>query len=171
MRHIILLTALFSGLWASVFDINTFKANFIQTITDDKNQVLTYKGEITASKTQNALWEYNYPVKKHVYLNRNKVTIVEPEIEQVIIRYIDSSLNFFKMLQNAKKLEKDKYETSFKNTKFVITTKDEKISSISYLDEFENKVKIVFQNQKPDIELKIGTFTPKFDPNFDIIRD
>ncbi|MBN2782457.1 MAG: outer membrane lipoprotein chaperone LolA, partial [Campylobacterales bacterium] len=77
----------------------------------------------------------------------------------------------FKMLQNAKIVEKDRYITSFKDTKFVIITEDEKIKSISYKDEFENEVKIIFSNQQQDIELKMGTFNPVYDPNFDIIRD
>ncbi len=171
MKYVILLFALLSQLSASIFDMTTFKADFVQTITDEKNKVLTYKGNVTASKTQNALWVYNYPVEKRVYLNRNKVTIVEPEIEQVIIRYIDSSLNFFKMIQNAKMIEKDKYITSFKDVKFTITSENEKIKSISYLDEFENKVKIIFDNQQQDPELQLGVFSPQYDLNYDVIRD
>lgn len=171
MKKLILITSLISTLSASISEIKTFKADFVQTITDEKNKVLTYRGDVVASKTQNALWNYTYPVKKQVYLNINRVTVIEPEIEQVIIRYINSNLNFFKMLQNAKMVEKDRYITSFKDTEFVIKTEDEKIKSISYKDEFENEVKIIFSNQQQDIELKIGTFNPIYDPDFDVIRD
>jgi len=171
MKHIFLLLLLLSQLFSSMIDLSTFKADFTQKITDDKDKVLTYTGEIIASKNQKALWIYKSPVQKSVYLNRNKVTIIEPEIEQVIIRYIKSSFNFFNMLKNAKEISKDKYVTNFNNVNFTITIKDNKIYSINYLDEFENKVTITFTNQQQNIDIDENIFVAKYNLNFDIIRD
>jgi len=171
MKYLLFSMILLTKLLASAINISTFQADFIQTITDDKGKVLTYKGNIVASDTQDALWSYTYPLHKFVYLNQNKVTIVEPEIEQVIIRYIKSNFNFFNMLKNANKVDKDRYITSFNNAKFTIDIKNEKISSISYLDEFENKVNISFLNQKENIKLDNRIFLPKYDPEFDLIEE
>ena len=171
MKHILIFSLLLSGLLASPMNLSTFKADFTQNITDDKNKVLTYKGNILATDTQKALWKYNFPIKKLVYLNKNKVTIVEPEIEQVIIRYVKSNFNFFNMLKDSKEVSKNKYLTTFNNVNFIINTKDDKIKSINYLDEFENQVKIIFENQKQNIKIDNNKFVPKYDLNFDIIRD
>jgi outer membrane lipoprotein carrier protein len=75
------------------------------------------------------------------------------------------------MLRNAKKIEKNRYEAYYKESKFVITTKDEVIETISYIDEFENKVKIVFKNQKQNVKIDMKIFTPKYPLEFDVIRD
>jgi len=171
MKYLLLLLLLLSKLLASPMNLTTFQADFIQTITDDKNKTLTYEGKIIASYTKNALWQYTSPVEKSVYLNQNKVTIIEPELEQVIIRHIKSNFNFFNMIKNAKKITSNQYLTTFNNVKFTITTKNKKIKTIKYFDEFENKVKIIFKNQKQNIKINNNLFLPKYNLDFDVIRD
>ena len=157
--------------FASFDGLNSFQADFTQSVTDDKNKSLVYKGHVVASKPQNAVWNYMEPIKKDVYISKYSVTIIEPEIEQVIIRRIDASLDFFNMIQNAKEIEKNRYEANYKESKFTITTNNKLIESISYLDEFENNVKIVFKNQKQNEKISRELFTPKYSLEFDVIRD
>ncbi|MEA3228286.1 MAG: LolA-like outer membrane lipoprotein chaperone, partial [Campylobacterota bacterium] len=109
MKYLLFYLSLTLSVFASFEDIYSFQADFLQTVTDDKNKVLTYDGNISASKPQNALWNYKNPVNKSVYINSDSVTIVEPEIEQVIIKKLESSFNFFNMLKNSKKIKKDTY--------------------------------------------------------------
>ncbi len=75
------------------------------------------------------------------------------------------------MIQNAKEIKKDVFEANYKESKFTITTKNEVIETISYIDEFENKVKIVFKNQKQNEKIDMKIFTPKYPLEFDVIRD
>ncbi len=157
--------------FASFDNTNAFEADFTQSVTDDKNKSLIYKGHIIASKPQNALWNYTSPIKKDVYISKYSVTIIEPEIEQVIIRKIESNFDFFNMIRNAKEIEKNRYEANYKESKFIITTKDELIESISYIDEFENSVKIIFKNQKQNEEIDLELFIPNYSLDFDVIRD
>lgn len=171
MKQIYTLLLSFSLSFASFDNLRSFDAEFTQSVTDDKDKTLTYRGHITASKPQNALWSYKDPIKKDVFINSHQVTIVEPEIEQVIIRSIDSSLDFFNMIKNAKEIKKGVYEAGFESKIFTITTKEEIIESISYLDEFENRVKILFLNQKQNIEIEDEIFRPKYPLDFDVIRD
>ncbi|WP_415398471.1 LolA-like outer membrane lipoprotein chaperone [Sulfurimonas sp. CS5] len=171
MKHLFTLFLTSTLAFASFDSLNSFQADFTQSVTDDKNKSLVYSGHVAASKPQNAVWNYTNPIKKDVYINRFNATVIEPEIEQVIIRRIDSSLDFFNMLRNAKKIEKNRYEAYYKESKFVITTKDEVIETISYIDEFENKVKIVFKNQKQNVKIDMKIFTPKYPLEFDVIRD
>jgi len=158
-------------LFASLDDITSFEADFTQSITDDKNKTLIYNGKIIALKPQNAKWSYIKPVKKEVYINDFEVTIVEPEIEQVVVKTLESNFDFFKMISNAKKTAENKYTANYKNTKFNIIKKGSFIESISYLDEFENKVQINFKNQKQNQSVDKAVFEPKFPLEFDIIRD
>ncbi len=171
MKLISTLLLSFTLSFASFDTLSSFDADFTQSVTDDKNKSLVYKGHIVATKPQNATWNYTSPIKKDVYINRFKVTIVEPEIEQVIIRRIDSSFDFFNMVRNAKKVQENLYLAKYKESTFTITTKNSLIESISYLDEFENKVKIVFENQKQNEKIDEGLFIPRYPLEFDIIRD
>ncbi len=171
MKHILLTFLLAFRIFASDIDISSFKADFTQSITDDKNKTITYKGNVIASNTQDALWNYKTPVVKSVYLNGSKVTIIEPELEQVIIKYIKSNFNFFNMIKNAKKINNNTYIATFNDAKFTIKTEDKKIKSISYLDEFENKVVITFSNQQQNININKDIFIPHYSINFDIVRD
>ena len=171
MKHILITILLLSQAIASIDKITSFEADFAQSITDDKNKVLTYKGHITASKPQNAKWKYTIPVQKIVFINKFDVTIVEPEIEQVIIKRIESNFDFFKMIENAKKLKDNVFEANYKESTFKIIQKNNLIESISYIDEFENSVKIVFKNQKQNHSIDLKTFTPNYPLYFDIIRD
>ena len=156
---------------ASLGDIVSFQADFTQSVTDDKKKVLTYSGSVLAAKPQNALWRYSKPVNKDVYINSRRVTIIEPEIEQVIIKRIESNFDFFNMIKNAKKIEKNIYLAIYKNSEFRITTKDELIKSISYIDEFENSVEVLFDNQKQNDKINEELFIPNIPLEFDIVRD
>ncbi len=156
---------------ASLGDIVSFQADFTQSVTDDKKKVLTYSGSVLAAKPQNALWRYSKPVNKDVYINSRRVTIIEPEIEQVIIKRIESNFDFFNMIKNAKKIEKNIYLAIYKNSEFRITTKDELIKSISYIDEFENSVEVIFDNQKQNDKINKELFIPNIPLEFDIVRD
>jgi len=157
--------------FASMDNINSFEADFTQRVTDDKNASLNYSGHVVASKPQNAVWNYTLPIKKDVYINRFNVIVVEPEIEQVIIRKIESNFDFFSMMQNAKKVKKNIYKANYKESAFTIITENNLIKSISYKDEFENDVKISFKNQKQNIKIKDEVFMAKYPLEFDIIRD
>ena len=162
---------LLSQAYASFEQISSFEADFTQSITDDKNKVLTYSGHIIASKPQNAKWSYDTPVRKDVYINRFKVVIVEPEIEQVIVRNVESKFDFFKMISNAKEIKKDTYLANFNDSQFTVVQTKNLIESISYIDEFENRVKIVFKNQKQNHKISSEVFTPHYPLYFDVIRD
>lgn len=164
-----LLTATLS--LASIDNIHSFKADFTQTVTDDKNSTLSYSGSLAAQKPQDAVWHYKTPIEKYVYIDQFKVSIVEPEIEQVIIRKIQRKFDFFNMIQNAKKIDNSTYIAQYRESKFIIKTENNFIKSISYLDDFENNVKVVFSNQEQNIKIDTQEFVAKYSLDFDVIRD
>jgi len=100
-----------------------------------------------------------------------KVVIVEPEIEQAIVKVIQNDFDFFSMIKNAKEIEKDVYSATFKESKFIIKLKLKKIESISYIDEFENSVIITFTKQIQNREIDVKIFKATIPMEYDIIRD
>ena len=171
MKYIIVLQLMFVFAISSVIDIDSFEADFNQTITDDKGQKLSYSGHIIASKPQYALWSYKSPIQKNVYITPRYVTVVEPEIEQAIIRKIASDFDFFNMIQKAKKVTNNKYIATLNESKYTIKLENSMIKSISYLDEFENKVNIVFNNQSNNKMFSEDVFRANVPVEYDIIRD
>ncbi|WP_373071034.1 LolA-like outer membrane lipoprotein chaperone [Sulfurimonas sp.] len=171
MRLLFIFALILNYANASLLDISSFEADFTQTITDEKNKVLKYKGHILASKPDNASWNYVSPIEKQVFISKYEATIVEPEIEQVIIRRISSEFDFFHLVQTAKEISKDNYVTVYNNTKYSIKTNNGLVESIYFLDQFENKVKIVFSAQRQNHKIDKDRFIPKYPIDFDIIRD
>jgi outer membrane lipoprotein carrier protein len=172
MKFIIFITSFFICLYADLSSVNSFEADFSQVVQDENNQTLTYKGHIIATKPQYALWEYKTPIEKNIYISRYRLTVIEPEIEQVIKKSISSEFDFFKMLQHATKIDDTTYTTQLQNTLYKITLVDQNsIESISYKDNFENSVKITFSNQKINQKIDTKRFIPNIPIDFDIINE
>ena len=170
MHKLLLLLLTASLSFADMININSFEADFTQTIVNDKNSTLTYKGHVLATKPQLALWQYTTPVEKSIYITHTKAVIIEPEIEQVYIQNIKSSFDFFNVIKNAKKVNSDTYIAEFQETKYTITIKNNKLISISYLDELENRVHILFTKQIQNKKIDEKIFTPNIPLDYDVIR-
>jgi len=171
MKHLFMIFVLYSSGFASLNEIKSFEADFIQNVVDEKNKKLSYSGHVVAKKPQDAVWNYISPITKTIYITKSVITIVEPELEQAIVKSIRSSFDFFSMIKDAKKVDENSYLATFKESKFTIIMKNKLIKSISYIDEFENSVKIIFENQKQNKEINKELFTPNIPIGFDIIRD
>ena len=171
MKYIIALQIMFTMAISSVLEINSFEADFNQIITDDKGKELSYSGHIVASKPQYALWSYKEPVEKKVYITPRYVTVIEPEIEQAIVRKIASDFDFFNMIKKAKKKSDNIYVATLNESKYTIKLEKSMIKSISYLDEFENKVSIIFNNQSNNKIFSKDIFRARIPLEYDIIRD
>jgi len=170
LRYIILNLLLSLSLFAEITTMKTFEADFTQDVTNDKGNVLSYKGHVVASKPQYALWKYNAPNNKQIYINANKAIIVEPEIEQAIIKKINGDFDFFKIIKNATKVQENIYIAEFQNTSYTIVLKNSNISSISYKNELDNKITIKFSNQKKNNVIDFTIFNAKIPSDYDIIR-
>jgi len=155
--------------YAGVLDFKTLHCDFTQTITNDENTTITYTGSFYATSQKKALWVYKTPVEKKVYFKNNKVFILEPELEQVIITTLKSSPNITEIIKKAKKVLKNRYVTTFDDTRYFIATKDGKISSISYKDKLRNRVKILLSNVEKDTILDDAIFKISIPKDFDIV--
>lgn len=171
MRFLPLIFLLALSLEASPKDINSFNGKFVQTIVDDNGKKIVYAGELWASKPQNALWVYQKPIQKSVYINAQKITVVEPAIEQVTLRTLDDEIDFLQIIQKAKKVNDEKYTATLKGESYNIIFKNDLLSSISYTDGFDNKVAIVFTNPIQNKPIEMSKFKPLIPEDFDVIKD
>lgn len=171
MKRIILTALLVTSSYATLNNINSFEADFSQNIVDDKGVKITYTGHITASKPRYALWQYLKPIQKSVYISPYEIVVIEPELEQVIIKHLNENFDLFEIIQNAKKIDKNKYLASYKSKKYTINTKNGNIQSIEYKDELENNIKIVFKNQQINKVILKEKYMPNIPDEYDIIRE
>ncbi len=151
--------------------LESFESDFKQIITNDQNSKITYKGKLYAKKEKNlALWIYTSPIDKKIYYSEGKVVIIEPELEQAIFAKLDKVPNILSLLKKAKKVSKDTYITTFNNTNYKITLKDKHIEKITYKDELQNKVTILFSHQKINEPIKNDKFAYKIPQEYDILN-
>lgn len=152
-------------------DIKTFKANFIQKITNNSGKVIDYKGQVFIKNTGKVLWKYETPIEKNVYLINDLAIIDEPELEQAIYTKLEKTIDIIKLIQNAKKIDENRYEAELYEVKYNIFIKDSKITSLSYNDDLGNKTVINFENieQNSNIDERIFVFFPP--KHYDIIEN
>ncbi|SFV51722.1 Outer membrane lipoprotein carrier protein LolA [hydrothermal vent metagenome] len=171
MKSILITLLLFIKLQAQILqNLTSFEANFTQTIDDKEKKVVKYEGKIFADKNlQKAKWSYYKPIRKDVYIQKKLVTIVEPELEQVIIRKISNDFDIFELLKNAKKIGKDLYLTKYKKYSFKLYSNGKDIQKLVYKDDFDNLVTIKFKHQKYNQKIDPVLFTPDAPKDYDLI--
>lgn len=171
MRFLPFLFLFALSLIASPKELSSFNSKFVQTIIDDNNKKIIYSGELWASKPQNALWVYQKPIQKSVYVNGPKVTVVEPQIEQVTIRTLDDEIDFLQIIQKAKKVDDEKYTAAVKGQTYTVQFKNNLLASITYKDSYDNRVTIQFTNPVQNKPVEAGRYKPVIPEGFDIIKD
>lgn len=169
MKRYSVLFLLALNLSAFTLHMKTFSADFTQTIMDDKNTTIRYFGNIQAKQPDMVRWNYTKPIKKEVYIDHDRITIIEPEIEQAIVTKISNMLAFFKVLKNAKKVDANHYISFYNNTKLTLYIKGDSIISISYMDQLQNKIIIHFTNQVENGAINEQTFHAKIPKEYDVI--
>ena len=169
MKRYLVLLLLVIDLSAFTLHMKTFSANFTQTIIDDKNTTIRYFGNIQAKQPDMVRWNYTKPIKKEVYIDRDRITIIEPQIEQAIVTKINNMLAFFKVLKNAKKIDDNHYISFYNHTKLHLSIKKGMIMSISYMDQLQNKIVIRFSDQIQNGAINDQLFQAHIPKEYDVI--
>ena len=172
---LVIFTTLFClGSFASndIKNLDTFKANFTQTIISSSDNKIEYKGEVFIKKTGKILWKYKTPVVKNVYISDTFAEADEPELEQAIDTELESEINSIKLINSKKKIDNNNYKTNIDDTDYEIKTSktNDKIEFINYKDKLENKVEIKFSDVIQNGELSDEIFKFTIPEHYDIIR-
>ena len=157
--------------FAALNDLHSYQASFKQVVTDQENISITYEGSLALKEPHFALWVYTKPLPKSVYLIDKEISIVEPELEQVIRKKNATMFSLFSLIKEAKAVSKNRYETIVNEAVYTLEIKGDILQNLSYTDEFENRVKISFSNCKPNAKLAKNYFKVTFSEDFDIISE
>ncbi len=166
----LLIFSTFSLAGDDVKKLESFKANFSQTIKSSSKTAIEYKGQVFIKSSGKILWKYKTPIQKNVYINNNLAVVDEPELEQAVFTQLESEINIIKLLNNSEKIDNNTYKSSIEGVDYLIKVTEEKIDSITYKDKLDNDVEINFSNvvQNQTIYDDIFKFSPP--ANYDIIR-
>ncbi len=171
MRFLIITLLSLISLFGSPKDINSFHASFTQTITDEHKKKIVYSGELWASKPQQALWMYKSPIQKSVYINGQRLTLIEPAIEQATVRTLNDEIDILEIIKKAKPLNSTRYSASVNGQIYWMDFSNDTLSSISYTDGYENQVVIKFLNPITNQQIDASRFKAVIPAGFDIIKN
>lgn len=150
-------------------DLKTINGSFTQTLTSPDEDIITYEGLIFLNLKGKALWRYSSPTPKEVYVNGKSVVVVEPLLEQAIVAKIDSTFDINSLLKE--QIENGKKVVVYDGISYEVTFNDFKPKTISYVDQMENRVKILFENVELNGDFDVSVFTPNIPKEFDIIKN
>lgn len=170
MKKILFLSIFFVLNFANDLDFISLKSDFIQTVISGDAKII-YKGNFSANNENKAVWRYLEPVNKTIYFAYDKVIIIEPDLEQVIVSNLKDSPDLTRILKSAKKISNDKYEAMYENVKYKIDFKNSLPNTILYKDKLDNFVEIKLTNTKKDIDIDKNDFIPNIPANYDIIKN
>lgn len=157
---------------ADIKNLESFKANFTQSIKSIDNKVIEYKGEVFIKNTGKILWKYKTPIEKNVYILNDFAIVDEPELEQAIYTQLQSEINIIKLLKTSKKINENSYIANIDNTDYLIESSKytNEIEIIKYKDKLDNSVEIKFENQISNKDIHDDIFKFTAPEHYDIIR-
>lgn len=137
------------GLYLQAASLNlpeNFQADFTQKVTNTKKKTLNYAGKVSFSNNSLLKWTYVKPTKKEVCTDGKELVVVDHDLEQISNYRIDKGFNFTKIVKNAKLHSKNVYVAKYENKSYTIQVDGKnRLHSIAYFDDLENKVQIVFK--------------------------
>jgi len=151
-------------------DLKTFEATFTQKITNSSGNEVTYNGLIFIKEPNKIKWQYNDPIEKFVYIKKYTVTIIEPELEQIIVTNLKKEINIINLLKNAQEISKNEFRSNFNNIDYFLTLENDQLQKISYKDEIENDVVILFFDVKQGEKIDDEVFKFTIPDYYDVIK-
>jgi outer membrane lipoprotein carrier protein len=159
MRTVLSFIIFTSFILAGITLPQNFTSDFTQKVTTPKGKVVTYRGKVAFSNTNTLKWIYSVPTFKEVCSSPDALVIVEHDLEQVTTyRLFNKRIDIVKLLQEAKPYKEHIFTTTVEEVTYTIQlTKAQKLHSIAYFDDMDNKVQIVFNT----IKYNAPTFSTK----------
>lgn len=169
IKKIFFFTLLYVNLHAQGLTLSSIDTKFTQIITSEENDKIKYSGKFYANQSK-AVWIYQTPIQKQIYLNKDEIIIIEPRLEQATITSLRNIPDITEILQNAKKSSEDEYIAKFDDSIYKIKVKNQIPTSISYKDKLDNNISLELYQTKINIILDDILFKPQIPKEYDIIR-
>lgn len=187
MKLFISLLALSYTLSADITLPQNFKTDFYQSITNEKGKVINYEGNVVFKNFEQVLansmgeasnytrslfkWSYATPTQKEVCTDGVQLIVIDHDLEQVSNYLIEEGINLAEVLKVAQKLSEQDYTATYKETEYLITLDDEQqLQQIVYVDNLDNRVKIVFKNMNYNTMVNDDTLACNAPIEYDLIK-
>jgi len=168
LRIFIIFCLILSNIYA-LGAIKTFNSDFIQSVKNPSGSKVEYTGNIVIDTDSKVAWFYKTPVEKNIYILNKAVTIIEPQIEQVIFTKHNIQIDLFSIIEKAStKKENFTHKVDSQNYNIKVA-KSGDITGIEYLDEFENNVTITFTNTHYNKKINQDIFEFTIPSSYDIL--
>lgn len=164
MKFLVCLALIFN--LSLAIELQNIQADFIQTINGEDGHI-KYSGNLMASADSMAYWHYKTPFKKEIFVNKNQVTIYEPNLNQAIISK-KINVDFIKIINSVKE-SKNGLISEVNGQIFQIFLKDDKPYKILYTDELDNKIEIILENVKINQKIDNKMFSFSIPEDTDVI--
>ena len=172
-------------------EMNSFSTSFVQNTYDENGLlVTTSNGSLIYKKKSKYILEYKSPNKIKFISDGQLITIYDQDLEQVIIRSVNKSLNnnIIDIFTN-EKLINDKFELKifFKNNEnhinflpinkdikksdFLLVVSNNMIKSISFVNDFDQSVIMNFNGFEINVSILESQFKIDIPESFDVIID
>ncbi len=150
----------------------SFKADFIQKVTDESKHVIQYSGKILMNIPDSVKWIYLKPSKKEVCNSKKMVIVVDKELEQVSFYRLDKGFDLVKLLSKAKFYKDNIYVARYKGKSYTIALDDKsRVEQIAYRDDMDNIVNIHFYNiHYSDKAIDSSKLKCPYPDNYDIVE-
>jgi outer membrane lipoprotein carrier protein len=187
MKYFLFILALSSTLFAQIIIPLNFKSNFHQTITNENGKVIKYEGEVAFKNLEQVLvhpsggsteytrslfkWSYQSPTLKEVCTDGIQLIVIDHDLEQVSHYTIDDGVNLKEILKVAQKISATDYKALYKDIEYLITlNKNKELEQIVYVDNLDNKVKIIFHNMNYNTTVSEKTLECTPPEEYDLIE-
>jgi outer membrane lipoprotein carrier protein len=172
MRLFLSVLLLSSYLFSEIKLADNFSSNFTQIVTNSKNKKIKYSGRVRMSQAKYLKWQYREPSKKEVCSDGKTLLVVDHDLEQVSAYRMNHSLDIAKILRSATHYKDTIYVTVYEETRYTIALDEkQRVQSIAYFDNLDNKVQIVFENMTySDVKFNQEIMQCNYPNDYDVIR-
>ncbi|MEA3523664.1 MAG: LolA-like outer membrane lipoprotein chaperone [Campylobacterota bacterium] len=151
-------------------ELSTIESDFTQTIIDDHNKSIIYSGKLWAKKPAIAHWSYLKPILKDIHMKNSKVTIIEPDLEQVIFKDMGDAIDLIGIISNSKKITSEHYVAQYNEKDYHIYLDKKVLKSLQYVDDFGNSTVIDFKHMKQNVDINDSDLEVIIPEDYDIIK-
>jgi outer membrane lipoprotein carrier protein len=173
MKPLLTLTLLLGTLNATLSLPQSFETSFVQNITNDKGKTIEYQGEVLFQHMGQDIFKWNYtaPTQKEVCTDGIQLTVVDHDLEQVSTYLIQEGIDLKSILDVAQPITTRDYKAVYKDVEYLITLDEQnQLQKVVYVDNLDNKVKIVFSNMRYNGEIDSKRLECTAPQEYDILK-
>ena len=172
--------------------LNSFNADFVQTVKDSTNQLIDESvGKVLFQKPNFFRWEYKAPSENEIISDGEFLYLYDPDLKQVIVNKLDKQISmspamllvsdnvheFFntKLISNSE--DTLRYEAKPKNLEnaffkqVIFNFKYNQLKEMRVIDNFDNKTTIQFFKISQNQDINEGKFLFNYPDDLDIINN